>query len=145
MPTVRGITGVPALRVLVVDDNQDTCEAMLALIQAWGHVAKVAKDGASAVRLAAEFHPIVVLMDLSLPDRHGYEVAKQIRREAGAERVFFVAITGWNQIADQLQSTAAGISHHLVKPVNHGILKEILAAYRVALDRRQVARNSKDR
>jgi len=75
----------------------------------------------------------VVLLDLALPDLHGYDLARQLRKEAAGRPLYFVAITGWYQIADQLQSAAAGISHHLVKPVNLDMLREILSKYQALM------------
>ncbi len=123
-----------ALRVMIVDDNVDAAAMLATLVQTWGHQVGVAHSAHQAVRLAAEFRPRVVLLDLGLPDRHGYDLAQQLRREAGSRRIFFVAVTGWNQIADQVRSAAAGIAHHLMKPVNHDLLREILAAYTATED-----------
>lgn len=117
------------LRILVVEDSADSAGQLVALVNGWGYTATLAVDGATAVKTAAVFHPDVVLLDLGLVDMHGYEVAKRIREATPDLRPFFVAITGWAQIADQIQSNAAGIAHHLVKPVNADSLRQILAAY----------------
>lgn len=127
------------LRVLIVDDSADTAEMLAALVTLWGYTTAVAGTGAAALKLAAGFRPTVVLLDLSLPDQHGYEVARALRTAAQRRRIFFVAITGWSQIADQLQSNAAGISHHLVKPVNPNALQRILADYQEVEDAREPA------
>ena len=120
------------LRVMVVDDNVDAAAMMATLVQSWGHQVSIAHTANQALRLAADYRPRVVLLDLGLPDRHGYDLADQLRRDCGSRRIFFVAVTGWNQIADQVRSSAAGIAHHLMKPVNHDLLREILAAYTAA-------------
>ena len=117
------------LRVMIVDDNVDAAAMMATLVQTWGHQVSIAHTAQQAIRLAADFRPRVVLLDLGLPDRHGYDLAAHLRRESGSRRIYFVAVTGWNQIADQVKSAAAGIAHHLMKPVNHDLLREILAAY----------------
>lgn len=125
------------LRVLIVDDNTDSAEILAVLVGSWGYATAVAGTGAEAVKTAAVFRPTVVLLDLSLPDQHGYQVARQLRESAQRRKIYFVAITGWSQIADQLQSTAAGIAHHLVKPVNPRVLEKILAAHQEAEDLRE--------
>ncbi len=117
------------LRILIVEDSVDSAGQLLALVNEWGHTATVAVDGATGVKTAAVFRPDVVLLDLGLADMHGYEVARRIREEIPGPRPFFVAITGWAQIADQILSNAAGIAHHLVKPVNADSLRQILADY----------------
>ena len=120
------------LRVLIVEDNGDTLAALESLASEWGHDVRGARNGAEALRIAETFHPRVVLLDLFMIDRHGYDVAMDLRRQAGERQVFFIAITGWGQIADQLKSAAAGISHHLMKPVNNEVLRELLKAYATA-------------
>lgn len=120
------------LRILIVDDHADWVMGLAELVSGWGYNAREARTGAEARRIAAEFRPRVVFLDLGLPDRHGYDVARSIRDDARRRNIFFVAITGWTQLADQLRSGAAGISHHLVKPVNADVLREILGAYQAS-------------
>ncbi len=105
---------------------------MKVLLALWGHEARSAFSGAEALQVVMEFRPRVVLLDLGLPDKHGYDVAGEIRDAAKNREVFFVAVTGWNQVADQARSAAVGVTHHLMKPPNPHVLKEILAAYAAA-------------
>lgn len=120
----------------MVDDEPGTAELTARLVRGWGHTTAVAGDGATALTTAAEFRPNVVLLDLSLPDRHGYEVAKQLRDQAQGRPLLLVAVSGWGQVADHQGSAAAGIFHHLVKPVNAAALEQILASYQAAEERR---------
>jgi CheY-like chemotaxis protein len=121
------------LRVLVVEDSVDQAEGLAELIRSWGHSVQRAHNGAEALHIAREYRPAVVLLDLGLPDMHGYELAKRLRAEAHRRRLHFVVITGWTQIADQLSSSAAGIAHHLIKPPNVSVVREILAGYQEAM------------
>lgn len=120
---------MPGMRVLIVDDNTDAAATLAVLVEAWGHETRIANSAAQACQIAESFRPRVVLLDLGLPDMHGYDLAQCLRDQAGGRRLHFIAITGWNQIADQIRSNAAGVSHHLVKPANKDTLREILAAY----------------
>jgi DNA-binding response OmpR family regulator len=120
------------LRVLIVDDNSDFAAGIEHMIGQWGYGVERVSSAKAALRVAPEYRPRVVLLDLGLPDLHGYELAKRLREQARDRTLYFVVVTGWTQIADQLSSSAAGISHHLIKPVNFGTLKEILAAYQCA-------------
>jgi CheY-like chemotaxis protein len=69
-------TPARALRVLVVDDNLDTAKSVANLLRAYGHDARAAHDGPSAMQAALEYIPQVVLLDIGLPVMSGYEVAK---------------------------------------------------------------------
>ena len=124
-------TPVPGdgLRVLIVDDNVDHATMMAELVRVFGYDCRTAFTAAEGLRVCDEYRPRVVLLDLGLPDEHGYSLAARMRAIMGTRRITFVAVTGWNMIADQLKSTAAGISHHLVKPVNREALRAILDGY----------------
>src|SRR5205085_8081215 len=110
------------LRVLTVDDNADFAAGIEDMITRWGYGVERVSSVRSALRVAPDFRPRVVLLDLGLPDMHGYELAKQLREQARERTLYFVVVSGWTQIADQLSSSAAGISHHLIKPLNFGTL-----------------------
>ena len=117
----------PSLRVLVVDDNVDAADSLGLLLKAAGHDARMAYDGVSAVKVALEFRPHVVLLDIGLPRLDGYEVAKRLRQDASSVDVVMVAMTGYGQATDKLRSQDAGFNHHLVKPADFGEVQQILA------------------
>lgn len=102
---------------------------MAMLVQRWGHEVMVARNSAEAIRVFPGFDPRVVLLDLGLPDRHGYDLADSLRTMPHVGPLHFVAVTGWNQVVDQIRSASSGIRHHLMKPANTEVLREILAAY----------------
>ncbi len=130
-----GAINSDAMGVLIVDDHVDTASMLSTLIKGWGYRTCIANSAREALARCVEFRPRVVLLDLGLPDQHGYVVAKNLRAEMRDRAISFVAITGWSQIADQLNSASAGISHHLVKPVNPDALRAILDGYQAAVDR----------
>ncbi len=133
-----GANGSDAMGVLIVDDNVDTASMLASLIKAWGYRTCIANSAGEALARCVEFRPRVVLLDLGLPDQHGYVLARNLRAEMRDRTISFVAITGWSQIADQLNSSSAGISHHLVKPINLDALRAILDGYQAAVDRSAV-------
>jgi len=115
-------------RVLVVDDNQDATETLELLLQLWGHEVQSALNGPEALALAVEFRPEIILLDIGLPGMSGYEVARQLRQLPGFRDVFIVAVTGYGQESDRLNSQEAGFGHHLVKPVQPEVLQELIAS-----------------
>lgn len=119
------------LKVLIVEDHLDTAAALSNLLSGWGFKGTIARTGADALRLAADFHPRVVLLDLGLPDQHGYTVARQLRDRA-EWRLSIVVVTGWAEAVDKTFSMNFGISHHLAKPVNPDSLRQILQGYHQA-------------
>ena len=119
-PVARG------LRVLVVDDNLDGAESLAMLLSLSGHDVGTAADGPSALRIAREFAPQVVLLDIGLPGMSGYEVARRLRADPPRVRPAIVALTGWGSDDDKAQAVAAGIDHHLTKPVDPAAVAELL-------------------
>src|SRR4051812_48349062 len=66
-PATTQEQGVEAPRVLIVEDHRDTAAMLSSLVEAWGFQPAIAETGEEARRIAAEFHPRVVLLDLALP------------------------------------------------------------------------------
>jgi PAS domain S-box-containing protein len=114
-----------AQRVLVVDDNADAAGTLEMLLRSLGHETRVVHDGAEALRLARDFKPDVVLLDLGMPGLDGYEVARRLRAMKGAA-LRIIAVTGWGQEADRQRSREAGFDLHLVKPVEATELVKVL-------------------
>jgi CheY-like chemotaxis protein len=115
-----------ALRILIAEDNRDSAESLKTLLEALGYEAHIAYDGEAAVRSAASLRPDVILMDIGLPGLNGFDATRRIRAENPGMPVMIVALTGWGQESDRQRSTAAGIDHHLVKPLDLAALRQIL-------------------
>jgi CheY-like chemotaxis protein len=119
-------TAGPRKRILVVDDNVDSAEMMVLLVESWGHEAFHASDGPGAVTMAHELGPDIVLLDIGLPGMDGYEVAARLRDDPLTESARIIAVSGYGQDADRLKSRAAGCDEHLVKPVDIPSLAKVL-------------------
>jgi signal transduction histidine kinase/ActR/RegA family two-component response regulator len=116
------------LRVLVVEDDEDSRRTLGRLLSVLGHQVRTAHNGPSAMAAALELQPEVVLLDLGLPGMDGYEVARRIRREPSLQGTVLVAFTGYGQQADRERSQQAGIDHHLVKPLDLDALQQLITA-----------------
>jgi PAS domain S-box-containing protein len=115
------------LRMLVVDDNRDSVDSLSTLLRLMGNDVHIAYDGMEAVHSARTFLPDVVLLDVGLPLRNGYEAAKMIRSEPWGRHMVLIALTGWGQEQDRRQSREAGFDHHLVKPVDPKVLMKLVS------------------
>jgi PAS domain S-box-containing protein len=114
------------IKVLVADDSQDGADSLAFLLKAAGHDVFTAYDGRSAIRLAEEHRPDVVLLDIGMPEVSGYDVARTIRREVWGRSMRLVALTGWGQAEHRRRSIEAGFDDHLVKPVELEVLEGVL-------------------
>ena len=117
---------VDARRILIVDDNRDALESLVTLMQIAGHTTRGAADGETALAIAAEWRPQVVLLDLGLPRVDGYEVGRRIRAAPWGHEILLIALTGWGQEQDRRRSREAGFDSHLVKPLDLARLSELL-------------------
>jgi signal transduction histidine kinase/ActR/RegA family two-component response regulator len=115
------------LRVLVVDDNVDAAESLAALLDLAGHATRVAHDGDQALRTAHEFRPEVVFLDIGMPGKDGYEVAKALRGTPETAQAVLVALTGWGAKDDRARSRSAGFDHHLTKPAGIAAVEGLLS------------------
>jgi PAS domain S-box-containing protein len=114
-------------RILVVEDNTDAAETLHDLVSHWGYEVFHAGDGESGLRLAEELRPAVVLIDIGLPGMDGYEVARRMRRRGAFEDLpVLIGVTGYGQPQDRELSSGAGIAHHLVKPLDPAMLRDLL-------------------
>lgn len=113
-------------RVLVVDDNVDVTESTAMLLRHIGMDVRLAHDGVAALAVAHAFQPDIVLLDIGLPGMDGYEVARRLRQQGGAQSPLLVALSGYGQEEDRQRSLDAGFDHHLVKPATLNDLTALL-------------------
>lgn len=113
--------GVPgrALRVLVVDDERDIVLTLLALLRDEGYEAKGAYGAADALVALAEFDPDALIVDIALPGRSGWEIAKTVRSlgRAGEQRPLLIAMSGrYTKGSDRILGEISGFNYQLAKP-----------------------------
>jgi CheY-like chemotaxis protein len=96
------------------------------LVGAWGHEVRCAYDGTSALALAAEFQPNVMLLDIAMPNMSGPELALQFQHQPRLNECFMIAVTGHTDALHRQQSEEAGIDLFLIKPVTPSILQTLL-------------------
>ena len=114
------------LRVLIVDDDADAGESLMMLLEVFGHQVRVARDGPTALELACEDIPELMLVDIGLPGMDGCELARRARRMRELRDVVLVAFTGYGRDEDHRRTLGAGFDHHLTKPVDPALLRELL-------------------
>ena len=127
--TAKTEDAVQGRRVLIVEDNVDSADTMQILLQLSGYDARAAYDGTSALSIAREFKPHAVLLDIGLPRKDGYEVARELRALPETRTALLVALTGFGQEDDKERATRAGFDAYQVKPVEPAAIEKLLEAY----------------
>jgi PAS domain S-box-containing protein len=115
-----------ALRILVVDDNEDAAQTMALYLGTMGHTVLVEYSANAALARALQERPDACILDIGLPEMDGNELAGRLRRAPETAGALLVAVTGYGQEHDRNRSMAAGFDHYLVKPVDIGKLRQIL-------------------
>ncbi|MDT0446116.1 response regulator [Streptomyces johnsoniae] len=116
-------------RVLVVDDEPQILRALVINLKARKYEVDTAADGASALRLAADRHPDVVILDLGLPDMDGVRVITGIR---GWTRVPIIVLSARHTSDEKVEALDAGADDYVTKPFG---MDELLARLRAAVRR----------
>ena len=117
-PLDEPATPIQSRRILVIDDNVDAAESLSMFLQLSGHTTKVAYSPSVGLKLAQEFKPDMVFLDIGLPEMTGYEVARRIRSSPIGKSTCLIAVTGWGAEKDRDAAKEAGFNAHITKPVD---------------------------
>ncbi len=122
----RASMSVTPRRILVVDDRDDSAQMLAMFLRELGHSVQIAGDGEGAIRVAEEFKPDVMFLDIGLPGMDGYEVARRLRQSPTFHETKLIALTGYGDEKHVRMSKEAGFDSHMVKPMDFGLLGQEL-------------------
>jgi two-component system CheB/CheR fusion protein len=118
------VAATASQKVLVIDDERDVADTLAKVLRRLGHQVWTAYSGSSGIETALAHQPAVALVDLSMPDMDGYEVARQLRERLPG--VLLIALTGLIRDSDLQRARDAGFAHHVAKPANAGKLEALI-------------------
>jgi CheY-like chemotaxis protein len=104
-------------RILIVEDKASSRELLRTVLEQLGYAVIEASDGDEALRQVRRQAPDLVLMDLQMPARNGYDVLQEIRKDPGLARLPVVAVTANAMPGDEAKVLAAGFTGYIAKPV----------------------------
>ncbi|HYS42327.1 MAG TPA: response regulator transcription factor [Pseudonocardiaceae bacterium] len=128
------MSAVNGVRVLVVDDEPTLAELVTMALRYEGWEVRSAGNGVTAVRLARDFRPDVVVLDVMLPDLSGLDVLRRLREHTPNLPVLF--LTAKDAVEDRIAGLTAGGDDYVTKPFS---LEEVVLRLRALLRRTQVA------
>jgi len=120
----------PEARLLVVDDEPNIVELLSASLRFAGFEVATAGDGRTAVQVARDFRPDLVVLDVMMPDMDGFDVVRRLRSEGAAVPVLF--LTARDATEDKVTGLTLGGDDYVTKPFS---LEEVLARIRAVLRR----------
>ena len=133
-------SGAPEARLLVVDDEPNIRELLATSLRFAGFEVTSAADGGSALRIAREVQPDLVVLDVMLPDMDGFTVTRRLREKGQHVPVLF--LTARDDTADKVQGLTVGGDDYVTKPFS---LEELVARIRTILRRTGAAEQASSR
>ena len=120
------------VRIIVAEDNDVNAYVFSQILEAAGYAYRLAADGEEAIRLWQEYHPDVILMDISMPVMDGLEATRRIRhmeRVADMPPVAIIAVTAHDTQSGRELCLSHGMDDYLAKPISPEALEEKLARW----------------
>jgi DNA-binding response OmpR family regulator len=103
-------------RVLIADDEANIVVSLEFLMAKCGYDIRIAPDGEEALRAVSEFRPDVMLLDIMLPLRNGFEVCQTVRENRALDNVKIVMLTAKGRDTEIAKGLAVGADAYITKP-----------------------------
>ena len=109
---------VSGCNVLLVDDNEQNLELLLAYLEDLGCELRTANDGAEALAEVAKRRPDIILLDVMMPRMSGFQTCARIKKDPATSDIPIVMVTALNEVSDAERAVESGADGFIVKPVN---------------------------
>ena len=109
---------LPQSTVLIVDDNPQNVELLLAFMESLPVKLEIAVDGVDALEKVAKHHPDLILLDIMMPRMSGFEVCRRLKSDPTTKDIQILMVTALNELGDIEKATECGTDDFVSKPVN---------------------------
>jgi two-component system cell cycle response regulator DivK len=116
-------------RILCIEDNDSNLRLVSRIVEGEKHDFLSAVDGFTALLMAQQEHPDLILLDINIPGLSGLEVARRLKRDAQLAAVPLIATTANVLVGDRERCLAAGCDEYLPKPLDVRELQSVLRKY----------------
>jgi CheY-like chemotaxis protein/anti-sigma regulatory factor (Ser/Thr protein kinase) len=129
-PAATDVPRFDGLRILIVDDDRESCEMMREVLRGYGASVRCAMSATDAAATLPEFRPDLVLSDIAMPGRDGYAVLGEVRAVETllGRHVPVAAVSAYAHAEDRQRAIAAGFDQYLAKPVEPTTLASVVKA-----------------
>jgi signal transduction histidine kinase len=117
-------------RILIADDEPSVVEMLEGVLIRQGYVVEIARDGDEVLAKTESCHPDLILLDVTMPKKDGYEVLKILREKKETADTPVIMVTGRGDIPDKITGLYLGAGDYLTKPFN---VDELIARVKVHL------------
>lgn len=108
--------------ILIVDDERSNLDVLMHILKP-DYGVRVAKSGLSALKVAMEHQPDLILLDILMPDMSGFDVLRALKESDRTRHIPAIFVTGLSRVEDEERGFHAGAVDYIVKPFNHAIVK----------------------
>lgn len=105
-----------------MDDERSNLDVLMHILKP-NYGVRVAKSGTSALKVATEYQPDLILLDVLMPDMSGFEVLRALKESDRTRHIPAIFVTGLSRVEDEERGFHAGAVDYIVKPFNHAIVK----------------------
>ena len=116
------------MRILCVEDNDDSIFMLHRRLTRWGHTVLIARDGREGIAMARAERPDLIVMDLSLPALDGWQATRTLKGSDETKDIPILALTAHAMARDREKALAAGCDDFAVKPVSFDDVREKIDA-----------------
>ncbi|MBX3154595.1 MAG: response regulator [Deltaproteobacteria bacterium] len=113
--------------ILVVDDDPEIVSMLTTRLTARGYAVSTASDGHRAIELAKRELPDLVLLDVMMPGKSGWEVARALKQDPVTQAIKIVMVTAIGEQVNEITSPLYGADAHIDKPFEFERLEKIIA------------------
>jgi DNA-binding response OmpR family regulator len=113
--------------VLVVDDDPEIVAMLSTRLAARGYKVTTAGDGHKALEIAKREHPDVMLLDVMMPGKSGWEVARALKQDVATQGIKIVMVTAIGESVNEITSPLYGADAHIDKPFEFERLEKVIA------------------
>lgn len=121
-------------RVLAVDDEPYNLEIIEEILEEQDFEVKTVESGPACLEVVEQYHPDVILLDVSMPDMNGYEVCRQLKANPHTQDTVVMFVSARGTVEERMEGYAVGAEDYIVKPFSHEELRSKLHHLKVISD-----------
>jgi len=113
-------------KILIVDDSQTQIQSLMKILKKNGHETITAEDGDSAVTVARDELPDLILMDVVMPGLNGFQATRHITKTEGTQHIPVIILSSKDQETDKVWAERQGASGYIIKPASEDELMSLI-------------------
>jgi len=117
------------VKILIVEDNPTNLKLEQLLLTIEGYEVHTAIDAEAAVKVLENLHPQLILMDLQLPGKNGFDLTRELKSDPKFKDICIVALTAYAMKGDEEKAKSAGCDGYMTKPISVATFPSEIAQY----------------